>query len=276
MSVNPFPQIDPKEEAFLYDLYIAPQWGEAFHELVDAELKLPKDAVVLDAGCGTGGLALGLASSLGSRSSTLGIDPSAERIEIARAKAQLKKLDRLTFQTGSIDATGLASDQFDLVIGDATMWPSERIPDVLAELHRVARPGGKLVLLLTTRGSFDEFFSLYWESLHELGLDRYTEELEKLITARLTPSEYEQMARSGGWQRVRSVTRKERFDYSDGAAFLSAPLFARYFLPDWLSLVADEREREDVRYTLINLIDRERHEMDFDVSIKATILLGQK
>jgi hypothetical protein len=32
---------DVREEAYLYDLYVSPQWRETFNELLDAELKLP-------------------------------------------------------------------------------------------------------------------------------------------------------------------------------------------------------------------------------------------
>ena len=36
-----------KELAFLHDLYVAPDWGERFAELVDAHIKLPKEGRAL-------------------------------------------------------------------------------------------------------------------------------------------------------------------------------------------------------------------------------------
>ena len=79
---------DAREEAYLYDLYVSPQWRETFNELLDSELKLPDRGTVLDAGCGTGDFALSLALRLGPLASVIGVDPSEERLSIARARRQ--------------------------------------------------------------------------------------------------------------------------------------------------------------------------------------------
>jgi ubiquinone/menaquinone biosynthesis C-methylase UbiE len=268
--------INEREEAYIYDLYIAPQWSEPFNQLFDDEVKLPKEGKILDAGTGTGGLALDLAANLGARSTVVGVDRSAERIELARAKAQLKKLENLTFRVGSLDATGLPDKEFDLVIGDASMHSIEELPAISAELHRVANDKATLAMLLTTHGSFDEFFSILWESLYELDLLSYTPDLEEFLTAQLKTSDAEAMVAKAGWKRVRSVTRKERFDYTDAQAFLTAPLIENYYLPRWLALLPDEEARYEVLEALARIIDRERQGMDFDVSIKATIIIGKK
>jgi len=267
---------DAREEAYLYDLYVSPQWRETFNELLDAELKLPDRGTVLDAGCGTGDFALSLALRLGPLASVIGVDPSEERLSIARAKASVKNLDHLVFRTGTLTALGLPGDEFDLVTGDASMLPVSELQAAFAEMTRVAKAGATVALVLTTRGSFDEFFSIYWEGLYELGLLEYTPGLEALITERQTVSDVERMARLAGLRNVRSVTRKQRFDFLDAAAFFSAPIMNGYFLPGWLALMPDDAARLRLRRTLATIIDRERHHMDFDVSIKATIAIGQK
>jgi ubiquinone/menaquinone biosynthesis C-methylase UbiE len=268
--------LNEREEAYLYDLYIVPQWREPFNQLFDDEVKLPNEGKILDAGCGTGALTLDLAANLGSKSPVIGIDESAERIELARAKAQLKKLENVHFEVRAIDSTGLPDNEFDLVIGDASMRPIEELPEISAELHRVARAKSTLAMMLTTHGSFDEFFSILWESLYELDLLSYTPDLEEFLTAQVKPSDAEAMVAKAGWKGVRSVTRKERFDYTDAQAFLTAPLIEKYFLPVWLSLLPDDEARYDVREALVRIIDRERQGIDFDVSVKTTILIGKK
>lgn len=265
-----------REEAYLYDLYVTPQWCELFNQLIDAEVKLPKQGKILDAGCGTGGLAINLAASLGPISEIVGIDSSEERLVIARAKAGIKKLDQLTFQVGSLTALGLPADEFDLVIGDASLIPTKDLAAAFVELRRVAKPGAALVLTVATRGSFDEFFSIFWQGLHELDLIRYTAALEAIITERLTSFECERLAGKAGWRHVRSVTRKERFDYGSAEAFLSEPMLERYFFPDWFAILPDNPTRELLRQRLVQIINRERCEIDFDISIKATIIVGRK
>ena len=64
--------------------------------------------------------------------------------------------------------------------------------------------------------------------------------------------------------------------FPDAAAFFSSPIIERYFLPGWFELLPDDATRQRMHRTLAAIIDRERHHIDFDVSIKATIVIGQK
>ena len=267
---------DGKEMAYLYDLYVAPAWREAFDQMVDEEIELPKEGKFLDAGCGAGGYAIDLAIRGGAKTEVVGIDPSPEKLVLARGKAELKKLDRVEFLQGLMRSLEFPDEEFDLVIGDASMASPSEVGPALAELGRVAKKGATVVLKLTTRGSFDEFFSIYWESLYNLGLLDYTQQLEGLITERLTVSDAEQLALDAGLEHVRSVTSKERFDYKDGKEFFESPLIEAFFLNDWLAILPDEETRRQVQQQLMKIIDEERHRMDFDVSIKATLIIGQK
>jgi ubiquinone/menaquinone biosynthesis C-methylase UbiE len=267
---------DAKEIAYLYDLYIAPTWREAFDQMVDDEVELPKEGKFLDAGCGVGDYAIDLAIRGGAKTGVVGVDPSPEKLALARGKAVVKKLDRVEFRQGQTRSLEFPDEEFDLVIGDASMAPPSEIGPALAELGRVAKKGATVVLKLTTRGSFDEFFSIYWESLYNLGLLDYTPQLEGLITERLTVSDAEQLALDAGLENVRSMTSKERFDYKDGKEFFESPLIEMFFLNDWLAILPDDETRRRVRQQLTEIIDEERHEMDFDVSIKATLIIGQK
>jgi ubiquinone/menaquinone biosynthesis C-methylase UbiE len=267
---------DAKEMAYLYDLYVAPTWREAFDQMVDEEVELPKEGKFLEAGCGSGGYAIDLAIRGGAKTEVVGVDPSPEKLALARVKAEVKKLDRVEFRQGQMRSLEFPDEEFDLVIGDASMAPPSEIGPALAELRRVAKKGATVVLKLTTRGSFDEFFSIYWESLYNLGMLDYTPQLEGLITERLTASDAEQLAYDAGLKDVRSVTGKQRFDYKDGKEFFESPLIEAFFLNDWLAILPDEETRRRVRQELTEIIDEERHRMDFDVSIKATIIIGQK
>lgn len=267
---------DAKEMAYLYDLYVVPVWREAFDQLVDDEVELPKDGKFLDAGSGTGGYAIDLAVRGGAKTQVVGVDSSHERLALARGKAEVAKAKRVEFHHGSLQSLGLPDDEFDLVIGDVSMAsPSEIVP-ALVELARVAKKGATVALKLTTRGSFDEFFSIYWEALHNQNLLEYAPQLEGLITERLTVSDAEDVATAAGLKDVRSVTQKERFDYSGGNEFFEAPLISAFFLDDWFAMLPDQEMRDRVRQELVKIIDEERRMMDFDVSIKATLIIGRK
>src|SRR5262249_605448 len=159
---------DEKELAYLYDLYVVPQWREAFDRILDEELEPPEEGKFLDAGCGTGSFAIDLAIRGGAKVEVIGVDTNVERLALPPAKAEVKKLDRVTFQEGSPVNLEFGEGEFDLVIGDASMLPPSQMGTAFAELIRVAKRNALIALKLTTRGSFDEFFSIYWESLFNL------------------------------------------------------------------------------------------------------------
>src|SRR5512139_2493744 len=56
-----------KELAFLQDLFIAPDWGERFAELIDEHVTLPNEGKALYAAAGTGGHALALQERAGTK-----------------------------------------------------------------------------------------------------------------------------------------------------------------------------------------------------------------
>jgi ubiquinone/menaquinone biosynthesis C-methylase UbiE len=265
-----------KELAFRYDLFITPDWRDRFDSLINESIELPKEGRVLDVNSGTGAHAIELAERMKDKGEVIGVEPNAERVEIARAKAQVKKIESVEFHQSIAETLPFEDDQFDLVIGDASMLPAEDIEDVLAEMIRVAQPDARVVLKMTTHGSFDEFFSIYWEALLGAGLnEELWKKLEAMINERMTVSDAERMARRAGLREVQSFISKEEFLYESGGDFLDAPLIEDAFLDGWLAIVPEER-RAEVRERIVEIIERERHDGPFEVSIKATLISGIK
>src|SRR5436853_6390418 len=81
-----------KELAYLHDLYVAPDWGERFAELIDEHVQLPKEGRALYVAAGTGGHALALKERAGHDVTLIGVDESEARLVLARAKAAAAKL----------------------------------------------------------------------------------------------------------------------------------------------------------------------------------------
>jgi ubiquinone/menaquinone biosynthesis C-methylase UbiE len=267
---------NPKELAFRYDLFITPDWRDRFDTMIDESVQLAVDARILDVNCGTGAHAIELSERMHGKGEVIGIDPSPERVDIARAKALVKKAKDVKFQQGLAWDLPFENHEFDATIGDASLLRSDEIEDVLAEMIRVTRPEGKIILKLATRGSFDEFFSIFWEALHDCGMaDQVWTALERLINERRTVSEAELMAERSGLGNIVSFTSKEEFSYENANEFLESPLIVDSFLSGWIEIVPEE-DRDAVLSSIASIIERERNNASFDVSIKATVISGIK
>jgi ubiquinone/menaquinone biosynthesis C-methylase UbiE len=267
-----------KELAFLHDLYIAPDWGERFAALIDEYVVLPKEGHALYVAAGTGGHALAIKERAGVDLTLIGVDESEARLALARAKAAATKLNEVTeFRTVQLEALAFEDEQFELVLGDASLIASERLPEVLAEMARVAVPGATIALTLPTASSFGEFYSIYWEALMNAELFDESSIVEQLINERPTVGDIETLAAREGLDLIHSWTNVEEFTFSSGEEFLESPLIKDNFLSYWLeTLDADEAGRERVLAEIRRIIDEERNEADFILSIKATLVVGNK
>lgn len=263
-----------KELAFLHDLFIAPDWGERFAELIDEHIKLPAEGEALYVAAGTGGHAMALHERAGEKLQLLCVDENPECMELARAKATATN-DKIIFDTAQFERLDLQDNRFDLVIGNASLVSRQRVRKMFSEIVRVAAPGATIALTLPTYSSFGEFFSIYWEALHNNGLIDHESDVEQLITELPTVSDIEQLAEDEGLTDVESWTRIEEFDFESGEQFLSSPLVAEFLIHDWLALVPEDK-RAGLFSEISRLINEERHEAEFALSVKATLVVGQK
>ena len=263
-----------KELAFLQDLFIAPDWGERFAELIDEHVKLPEEGKALYAASGTGSHAMALQERAGKNLEMFCVDENAECVELAQAKATASN-EHTQFHHSKLDSLDIPDNHFDLVIGNASLVSINLVQGMFSELVRVAGPGAVIALALPTASSFGEFFSIYWEALHNTGLTDHEADVEYLITELPTVSEVEQMAEDEGLSDVTSWTRIEEFDYDSGEQFLNSPLVSEFLMPAWLALVPEDM-RADLSREISRLINEERHEAEFALSVKATLVVGQK
>jgi ubiquinone/menaquinone biosynthesis C-methylase UbiE len=263
-----------KELAFLQDLFVASDWGERFAELIDLRVKLPEEGRALYLAAGTGGHAIALQERAGAELRFLCVDENEGCLELARAKAALTK-DTAEFRRDKLDALQLADDQFDLVLGDGSLIAPERVPAMLSEMVRVARPGAMVALSLPTCSSFGEFFSIYWEALQKAGFANHLSAVESLITKLPAIAAVEEIATNEGLENVTSFSQIEEFDYESGAAFLKSPLISDFLMKGWLQSLPRQAQQRVAR-EIVRLINEERHEAEFSLTVHATLVTGRK
>ena len=101
---------------------------------------------VLDVGCGGGLDSLVAAAAVGPHGEVTGVDVTPEMIERADEAAALAPWARVRFLVADAAALPFDDDTFDVALSNGCLNLSPQKAEVLAEVHRVLRPGGRLAL----------------------------------------------------------------------------------------------------------------------------------
>jgi SAM-dependent methyltransferase len=100
---------------------------------------LARDATVLDVGCGSGSITIGLASEVGT---ITGIDVADDEFRDARGYAETHGIDNVEFCVGSVYELEFPDEYFDACLAHSMVETLERPVDGLREIGRTLRPGG--------------------------------------------------------------------------------------------------------------------------------------
>lgn len=136
---------------------------------------------VLDVGCGTGDVAL-LAKTRAKAGKVFGIDPSPEMIAVARSKATRKKQE-IDFRVGVIEALPFPDARLDVVTSSLMMHhlPEDLKARGLAEVYRVLKPGGRLLIADFVQPSQSITNHLMMVFTRHRGVQNGLEEVGKLL-----------------------------------------------------------------------------------------------
>jgi len=111
------------------------------------DLSLPEGSSGLDVGCGVGLFGQWLAEAIGPRGRVVGIEPSLERVEAARAiVGQGPVGSRLEFRVGDATKLDMPDATFDWIWCGDVLHHIQDTGVALREFARVVRPGGRIVV----------------------------------------------------------------------------------------------------------------------------------
>lgn len=125
------------------------------------ELRADAPKVLLDVATGTADLALEAAKQL-SVERIIGIDISTQMLDIGRSKIKKRQLSPLIeLQEGDSENLPFADNTFDAITVAFGVRNFEHLERGLQEMHRVLKPGGKLVVLEFSKPKSFPFKQLY-------------------------------------------------------------------------------------------------------------------
>lgn len=110
--------------------------------------KLAPGESVLEIGCGTGAVALIATTQVGATGRVVGVDAAPEMIAVARGKAARAGFT-VEFFAQPAEQMAFADDSFDVALSSLMMHhlPDTLKQQALAEVARVLKPGGRLIIV---------------------------------------------------------------------------------------------------------------------------------
>lgn len=131
---------------------------KAVRHIVDTQENLS----ILDIACGTGDFTLAIAKIANKDSKIIGLDLSEEMLKIGRIKVEKNGYNHnTTLIEGDSEDIKYDNESFDRVSAAFGVRNFENIPLGLSEIHRVLKPGGKLIILELSVPSNSVFRFLY-------------------------------------------------------------------------------------------------------------------
>lgn len=108
--------------------------------------EIPAGATVLDVGCGAGMDLLLAAARVGPTGRAIGVDMTPEMLEQTRASARALRLEQVELRLGDAEALPVEDASVDVVISNGVLNLTTDKDKAFAEIHRVLKPGGRLML----------------------------------------------------------------------------------------------------------------------------------
>lgn len=183
-----------------YDVGRLSPWFQYTQELAIRHLDPKSGSKVLDIGCGTGFAVLQLAS-LSFIRKACGIDISSVMVEKARAKVPQGVREKTEFCQASSESIPYPTREFDYVLCTNSFHHYIDPLSALAEMRRVLRPGGRVVILENAPDL--SWYTWAWDYILRM--------IEKGHVRYYTSRELGQMLRDAGFESIKLCHLKSDF-----------------------------------------------------------------
>jgi len=134
-----------------YELVEAHRYTKEWHIPGAADFAGARGLKVLEIGCGLGTDGAQFADA---GAEYTGVDLTEAAVDLARRRFELFDLPG-KFQTADAENLSFAGDSFDLVYSHGVLHHTPDTARAVQEIHRVLRPGGRAVVMLYHRGSYN-------------------------------------------------------------------------------------------------------------------------
>jgi SAM-dependent methyltransferase len=127
----------PDGSAMTFEEQLATRSAAVYADFLLPHLR--SDMSLLDVGCGSGSITLGLAPRV---ARVIGVDIDGAEFDDARTYSRASGIDNVDFRVGSVYGLDFPDHHFDACLAHSMVETLDRPVEALAKIRRVLRPGG--------------------------------------------------------------------------------------------------------------------------------------
>jgi SAM-dependent methyltransferase len=189
----------------LYDRFVG-RYGSALGDALLDFAEVRSGMRVLDVGCGSGALA-GRAAELVGPGNVAGVDPSQPFVESCRAR-----VPDADVRVAAAESLPFPDDSFDTVLSQLVVNFIGDAPKGVAEMARVAKPGGVVAACVWDYAVGMRMLRAFWDAAVELDASAPD---EGAFMRNATPGELEELWVQGDLADVETSTLEVEAEYDD-------------------------------------------------------------
>ena len=185
---------------------------------------------MLDAGCGPGFYVSEIVERVGPEGSLVGVDASGPMLALAAKRCEAH--DNVSFHEGDVTALPVGDAEFDRVLSVQVLEYVADIPAALAELKRVLKPGGRLLIWDV------DWATVSWRSEDPDRMERFLRAWDEHLADPSLPRTLAARMREAGFEDV------ELEAHAFATADVSEETYAGALVPLMAAYVGTEEARE--------------------------------
>ena len=223
-------------QTFIHTFDEAPLWSASFGLLLLKHIKLKRNTIVVDVGSGAGFPLLELAGRLGNTCKIYGVDPWLNATTRAKEKISNYAYSNVELIESTAEKLPFQENTIDQMVSNLGIHNFNNPATVFQECYRVLRPKGTLSLTTNLTGHWREFYSIFYETLEQIGKREWIPAVKADEEHRGTVESISRLYSANGFKVTQTVEEVLEMNFTDGSAFLNHHFVKVGWLTTWMSL----------------------------------------
>lgn len=234
-----------------------PVWSAVPGLLLLRNIKLIKNAKILDIGCGTGFPTIEIAQRVGKTTEVYGLDIWNKGLEKAKDKSNNKNVKNVKFIRGLSQKLPFKNNYFDEIVSNNGFNGKNANIYTFEESYRVLKNKGIFCFTVILPNSMKSFYKILYYSMKNENVKNAKEIINNHIKQkRLNINLYKKLLKKSNYKSIKIVKSSFDINFAHSEAFWQYFFFRLNFVENWINIIP-KNVQEKIIEKMNKYIDKE-------------------